>query len=502
MLSRCLLFFLVASLAVSAGALRANPLFVDISATDGNTQAWPTGVSAGGAVVMQGLQSTRGYFDIDYYPGGTTGTMTNVNALFNNSSTSYAGAMNDSGQFTAYVVFPGPHYGWLDSGGTVTNFGVNSAISTLSLAINSNGDEGGTCLKAAGDASQAFVRIGGTCYPLNSVVPTYSATITALNTSGQAVGWADTGDGVGVPPHDAEVWSYAISGGSLVSQNTTDLQNNGSLAAAYPGVESSQALAINSSGTVVIGASNSASVSCPNDNTAYFLYNMNTHAFTSLGSLMLYDPIGATTSPGGGHDQAINNAGQVVGQIAVSSGGYDAAIWQNGTVTDLNTKYAGILPAGFTLNNATAIDNNGDIAGWGTDASGNTNQAFVIINPQLPGDANLDGRVDVNDLTIVLAHFGQTGTAWTEGEFTGSGKVDINDLTIVLAHFGQTAGSAAGPVAAVPEPSTLVLIGGGAIGLLGLVGRRSAQLYARQRLAALRARFSRNHPHIFLPSPI
>ena len=96
----------------------------------------------------------------------------------------------------------------------------------------------------------------------------------------------------------------------------------------------------------------------------------------------------------------------------------------------------------------------------------------MIINPQLPGDANLDGKVDINDLTIVLAHYNQTGTTWTEGEFTGDGTVDINDLTIVLAHYGDTAGSAAGPAAAVPEPSAVVLIGIGALGLLGLVCRR------------------------------
>ena len=113
----------------------------------------------------------------------------------------------------------------------------------------------------------------------------------------------------------------------------------------------------------------------------------------------------------GGHAQAINDSGQVVGRMLTSSGGYDAAIWQNGTLTDLNSIYGpsglNILPAGFTLNNATAIDNQGDIAGYGTDAASHTNQAFVIYAP-MPGDANLDGRVDINDLTIVLTNYDQT----------------------------------------------------------------------------------------------
>ena len=77
---------------------------------------------------------------------------------------------------------------------------------------------------------------------------------------------------------------------------------------------------------------------------------------------------------------------------------WHAAIWQNGVITDLNTEYASILPAGVVLNNATAIDNNGDIAGVCTDAANNTMQAFVIY-AALPGDANLDSRVNINDLT-------------------------------------------------------------------------------------------------------
>jgi hypothetical protein len=83
----------------------------------------------------------------------------------------------------------------------------------------------------------------------------------------------------------------------------------------------------------------------------------------------------------------------------------------------------------------------------------------------LPGDANGDGRVDINDLTIVLAHYGQTGAVWSQGEFTGDGTVDINDLTIVLAHYGQSIGSAAG-MSAVPEPSCLILLAVGGAGML------------------------------------
>ena len=66
------------------------------------------------------------------------------------------------------------------------------------------------------------------------------------------------------------------------------------------------------------------------------------------------------------------------------------------------------------------------------------------ITPTGLGDANLDGRVDINDLTIVLSHYNQTGMTWTEGEFTGDGTVDINDLTIVLANYNKTYGASLG----------------------------------------------------------
>ena len=41
---------------------------------------------------------------------------------------------------------------------------------------------------------------------------------------------------------------------------------------------------------------------------------------------------------------------------------------------------------------------------------------------------------------------------WATGDFNGDGKVNINDLTIVLTHYNQSVGSSAGGMAAVPEP--------------------------------------------------
>ena len=65
--------------------------------------------------------------------------------------------------------------------------------------------------------------------------------------------------------------------------------------------------------------------------------------------------------------------------------------------------------------------------------------------------------------------------SWTTGDFNGDGQVDINDLTIVLAHFGKSTGASAVPgLSAVPEPGTLgpAALGAVLLGLLACMPRK------------------------------
>ena len=165
--------------------------------------------------------------------------------------------------------------------------------------------------------------------------------------------------------------------------------------------------------------------------------------------------------------QGINDSGVIVGTSETTAGNMDAFIWDSvHGMRDMNTVFGptgfNVIPTGWTLGDATGIDDRGDIVGWGTN-SGGQSRGF-LIRAWSPGDANGDGKVDINDLTIVLAHYGQTGMGWAQGEFTGDGTVDINDLTIVLANYGQSLGSSSAGRPPCPSPARVLL----AFALLGL----------------------------------
>ena len=81
------------------------------------------------------------------------------------------------------------------------------------------------------------------------------------------------------------------------------------------------------------------------------------------------------------------------------------------------------------------------------------------------GDATLDGKVGIDDFSVLLAHWGANSAGWAEGDFTGDGKVNIDDFSILLSNWGWTSSSQS-MILETPEPTTLVLLSMGGLAML------------------------------------
>ncbi len=102
-------------------------------------------------------------------------------------------------------------------------------------------------------------------------------------------------------------------------------------------------------------------------------------------------------SPGGGETEvaglskpfAVNASHEVVGSATVK-GAEHAAVWQAGTITDLNT----LLPkgSGWVLSRATAINDTGDITGTGTH---NGKQRVFLFKPEIALTSSISGEPSV-----------------------------------------------------------------------------------------------------------
>ena len=172
-----------------------------------------------------------------------------------------------------------------------------------------------------------------------------------------------------------------------------------------------------------------------------------------------------------------------VGVINLSAGTYYVAIsgWPvapNGSSQGTRTNL--LRPDGAM--GGVAISNGGTALFGGYVGPAGSHDYTLHISLQdpvatlLPGDANMDGTVDGADLNIVLSNYNQTGMAWAQGDFNGDGTVDGADLNTVLSNYnqhvnvGQVGNLSYG--AAVPEPSTIALVGIGAVATIGLFWRR------------------------------
>ena len=285
------------------------------------------GINAGGEVVGQSYTNKTVTFPcgrhictahISHPFSWTAGKMTDLGTLGGISS--QAAAVNRGGD----IVGGSNGDAFLVHNGKMTDLGPGAAT-----GINDFGEiAGGT------SCCHAFVISGGkqTTLPDLSRYGGGLSSASGINNNHQIVGGSDNAQGYG----HAVLWTN----GTITDLGTL----GGTQSAAY---------AINDLGQVT-GWAHTAS-----EATHVFLYSGG--KMTDLGTFGL-DPVG----------EAINNHGVIVGQS-----GNGAWIWSGGTFQNLNT----LIPpgSGFTLDNATAINDNGQIVANGYNAQGQEH-AFLLTH--------------------------------------------------------------------------------------------------------------------------
>lgn len=93
----------------------------------------------------------------------------------------------------------------------------------------------------------------------------------------------------------------------------------------------------------------------------------------------------------------------------------------------------------------------------------------VLVTAATPGDANLSGDVDFQDLLRLARNFDQTGVDWAGGDFNGDGAANFVDLLTLARNYGQPSFESDWLLASslVPEPASFV-----ALTMIGVISLR------------------------------
>ena len=257
---------------------------------------------------------------------------------------------------------------------TFTDLGTLGGASSQARAINAAGQVVGWAYTAGGGTMHATLWNGTTATDLGGA---YSEAY-AINAAGQVVGTSST---AGNATYHATLWNGTTA---------TDLGMGG-------------AYAINSAGQVV-GISNTAG------NAVYHATLWNGTTATDLGTL------------GGDYSvaTAINTAGLVVGYSNTTGDTFShATLWNGTTVTDLNGFLdTSAVNAGWKLEFATGINDNGWIVGGAVNTLTGNTHAFLLSVASVP---------EPETYAMMLAGLGLVGLATRRRKLVKSERSVLRD---------------------------------------------------------------------------
>jgi probable HAF family extracellular repeat protein len=355
---------------------------IDLGAGTGVTDINNSGQIVGGEGGASGhafLYSNGAMTDLGTLPGGTE---------------SFAEGINDPGQVVGHSnIANGLYHAFLYSNGAMTDLGTLPGKNQSSASgINDSGQVVGES-DTSGDLFRAFLYSAGVMTDLGALPGGNESQAHGINNSGQVVGISDIAPGV------FPSYGFLYSNGGMTNLGNVN------------------PIAINNVGQIVGNAGNRHG----------FLYSNG--VTTDLGTL-----------PGDSASAAvaINDSGQIVGYSYIYQGGVGNAhafLHSGGKLIDLNT----LLPSnsGWTLQEATAINNQGQIIGFGAYQNpANLHSFLLTLNSPTPNVALVSapnpstyGQSVTFTATVSPASSGQptpTGTVTFEDGSTNLGSGQLN----------------------------------------------------------------------------
>lgn len=341
---------LLASLAITQHAFAADYAFTDLG-TLGDQSSVATDINNNGQII--GISFTSDNYTFSGQPFIYSNS--NMQKLGNFDGYFSAISINDNGLVVGQLMnlsLPGPARASLYSNGSLQDLGALDGVTSAAIDINDTGLIVGFSVASNG-VTAAFLYSNDTMQDIGSLGGTVTFA-SSINNSGQIVGESYTSD----PNPNVYPYVYEDNRRAFLYSNG-NMQNLGTLV----GDTFSAAYSINDNG-LVVGQSGKSEF-----DTRAFLYTNG--AMQDLGNL------GGSLAIA----SSINNNGLVVGRSSISEDTTNtrAFLYTNGSMHDLNS-FLDITTkeAGWTLNSAEAINDNGLIVGYATNTNFFGSRAFLL----------------------------------------------------------------------------------------------------------------------------
>lgn len=177
--------------------------------------------------------------------------------------------------------------------------------------------------------------------------------------------------------------------------------------------------------------------------------SLGSHTFTAKA----YDAVGNTASASvtvtvtDATNPTVNVTAPLNGSTVSSTVTFSASASDNVAVTKVEFSVDGTLkstdtisPYSVAVDTTTLSNASHTFTAKAYDAAGNTSTSSVTVTVDntavgATGDVNSDGKVNIQDLAILVAFYGSTSATPSQGDVNGDNKVTIQDLAILIAHY-------------------------------------------------------------------